>query len=56
LRTGAIDPARCEDARREFAMIAQMAGRALADLPPHRAMVEQMVRKAGGGGAARQVA
>jgi tryptophan halogenase len=56
LRTGAVDPARCEDARREFAMIAQMAGRALADLPPHRAMVEQMVRKAGGGGAARQVA
>jgi tryptophan halogenase len=52
LRAGAIDPARCADARREFAMIAQMAGRALADLPPHRAMVEQMVRKAG---AARSV-
>jgi hypothetical protein len=30
-------------------MIAQMAARALADLPPHRAMVEQMCRKAAGG-------
>jgi tryptophan halogenase len=49
LRPGAVDPARREDARREFAMIAHMAERALADLPQHRAMVEQMVRKAGGG-------
>jgi hypothetical protein len=37
-------------------MIAQMAGRALADLPPHRAMVGQMVRKAGAAGSARQAA
>jgi tryptophan halogenase len=49
LRPGAIDPARCEDARREFAMIAQMSGRALADLPPHRALVERMLRKAAAG-------
>lgn len=49
LRPGAIDPVRCAEARREFGMIAQMAGRALADLPPHRVMVEQMCRKAGGG-------
>jgi tryptophan halogenase len=48
LRPGAIDPVRCADARREFGMIVQMAERALADLPPHRAMVEQMCRKAGG--------
>jgi tryptophan halogenase len=56
LRAGAIDPSRCADARHEFAMIAQMAGRALADLPPHRAMVGQMVRKAGAAGSARQAA
>jgi tryptophan halogenase len=56
LRPGAVDPARIEDARREFGMIAQMAGRALADLPPHRAMVEQMCRKAAGGRSTRQVA
>jgi tryptophan halogenase len=56
LRPGAVDPARREDARREFAMIAQMAGRALADLPGHRAMVEQMCRKAAGGRAAQQTA
>jgi len=45
---GVVDRTRCEDARREFAMIAQMSARALADLPPHRAMVEQMYRKAAG--------
>jgi tryptophan halogenase len=56
LRPGAIDPARREDARREFATIAQMAGRALADLPLHRALVEQMVRKAAGGRSVQQVA
>jgi tryptophan halogenase len=49
LRPGAIDPARCEDARREFAMIAQMAARAQADLPRHRAMVERMVHNAAAG-------
>jgi tryptophan halogenase len=52
LRPGAVDPARRADARREFDMIAQMSGRALADLPPHRAMVEQLCRKAAGNKAA----
>jgi hypothetical protein len=33
-----------------------MAGRALADLPLHRALVEQMVRKAAGGRSVQQVA
>jgi tryptophan halogenase len=56
LRPGALDPARREDARREFAMIAQMAGRALADLPLHRAMVGQLCRKAAGGRAATEAA
>jgi tryptophan halogenase len=56
LRPGAVDPARREEARREFGMIAQMAGRALADLPAHREMVEQMCRKAAGGRATRQLA
>ena len=56
LHPGAVDPARIGDARREFGMIAQMAGRALADLPAHRAMVEQMCRKAAGGRATKQVA
>ncbi|MDE2309026.1 MAG: tryptophan 7-halogenase [Xanthomonadaceae bacterium] len=32
-------------ARREFAMIRQAAGRALDDLPEHRALVEQMCRQ-----------
>jgi tryptophan halogenase len=54
LRPGAVDPGRREDARREFAMIAQMAGRALADLPLHRAMVEQLCRKAAGGRVVKQ--
>lgn len=31
-----------EDARREFAAIAHVAGHALRDLPPHRALVEQL--------------
>jgi tryptophan halogenase len=54
LRAGAVDPARVFDARREFGMIAQMSDRALADLPQHRAMVEQMVRKAAGGRTVQQ--
>lgn len=33
---------RFEDARREFAMIRQVSQHALADLPPHRALVEQL--------------
>lgn len=34
-----------EAARREFAMIRQVAGRALDDLPDHRALVEQLCRE-----------
>ena len=34
-----------EAAQREFAMIRQMAGRALNDLPDHRALVEQLCRE-----------
>ncbi|THD08293.1 tryptophan halogenase family protein [Rhodanobacter lindaniclasticus] len=34
-----------DEARREFAMIQQMAGRALQDLPDHRALVEQLCRQ-----------
>ena len=33
---------RFEDAQREFAMIRQVSQHALADLPPHRALVEQL--------------
>ena len=33
---------RIEEARREFATIRQVSERAVADLPPHRALVEQM--------------
>jgi len=33
---------RIDDAKREFATIRQVAHRALADLPPHRALVEQL--------------
>jgi tryptophan 7-halogenase len=49
LRPGAVDQARRGDARREFEAIARMSARALSDLPPHRALVEQMCRKAAGG-------
>ena len=35
-----------EDARREFAMIPQVAQRALQDLPDHRALVQAMVARA----------
>ena len=34
-----------DEARREFAMIRQVAGRALQDLPDHRALVEQLCRE-----------
>jgi tryptophan halogenase len=33
---------RVDDARQEFAMIRQVSQRALADLPPHRALVEHL--------------
>lgn len=35
---------RFEEARKEFAMIDQVALRAMVDLPPHRALVEQLCR------------
>ncbi|HEY8977159.1 MAG TPA: tryptophan 7-halogenase, partial [Burkholderiaceae bacterium] len=37
---------RVEDARREFAMIPQVAQRALQDLPDHRALVQAMAARA----------
>jgi tryptophan halogenase len=37
---------RLEDARREFQMIRQVSERALADLPPHRALVEHVYARA----------
>lgn len=37
---------RIEEARKEFAMIAQMSQRALADLPSHRAMVQYLTQRA----------
>ncbi|MES2129291.1 MAG: tryptophan halogenase family protein [Pseudomonadota bacterium] len=43
LHASAAGPERWDEARKEFATIAQVAGRALADLPPHRALVEHMV-------------
>ena len=36
---------RFEEARKEFAMIAQVSQRALADLPDHRAMVEHLLQR-----------
>jgi len=36
---------RAGEARQEFAMIAQMSQRALADLPDHRAMVEHLLQR-----------
>jgi len=37
---------RAAEARQEFAMIAQVAQRALADLPDHRALVEALCARA----------
>jgi tryptophan halogenase len=45
---------RADEARREFAMIRQMAGHALRDLPDHRALVERMVRESAGRGEAAE--
>lgn len=36
---------RLDEARKEFAMIAQVAHRAVHDLPPHRSLVEQMCQR-----------
>jgi len=38
---------RMEEARREFQAIRQVAQRAIADLPPHRALVEQVCARGG---------
>ena len=46
LAIGATSAAGLAQARTEFATIAAMAGRALADLPPHRALVEHFCRQA----------
>ena len=46
LHPSALDPARRADARREFATLAEVSKRALADLPPHRAMVEHLCAQA----------
>ncbi|HEX7643937.1 MAG TPA: tryptophan halogenase family protein [Burkholderiaceae bacterium] len=42
---GSLFP-RTEEARQEFRTIGQLSHRALADLPPHRALVEAMCRRA----------
>jgi tryptophan halogenase len=39
---------RLDEARREFQTIEQLAGHALADLPPHRALVEALCERAAG--------
>ena len=46
LHASATDPAEMAAARHEFEMIAKMAKRALADLPPHRQLVEYLCRQA----------
>ena len=43
LHTSAIDPKRRAEAVQEGRTLAQMAERALGDLPPHRALVEQLI-------------
>lgn len=46
LHASATDPARREDAVREFASIAALAPHAVADLPAHRALVEHFCARA----------
>jgi tryptophan halogenase len=48
LHAGATDPAREAEAGREFATIAQLAGKALEDLPDHRALVAHFCARAAG--------
>ncbi|WP_426107048.1 tryptophan halogenase family protein [Massilia sp. TSP1-1-2] len=48
LHAGATDPARHDEARAEFAAIAQMAARAEADLPSHRSLVAHFCARAAG--------
>lgn len=47
LHASAVDASRRAEAAQEFRTLAQMAERALADLPAHRALVEQMCERAG---------
>ncbi|OWQ85301.1 tryptophan halogenase [Roseateles aquatilis] len=47
---------RADEARREFQAIAQLGAHALRDLPPHRALIEQMLARAGMKSAATQAA
>lgn len=56
LHPSALDAARRAAARQEFATIAEVAGRAVADLPPHRALVEHVRRRAAAAGNGRKVA
>ena len=48
LHASATDPARYDEARAQFATIAQMAKRAEADLPSHRALVAHFCARAAG--------
>lgn len=48
LHASATDPARHAEASKEFATIAQMAGRAQQDLPSHRTLVEHLCARAAG--------
>ncbi|ATQ74407.1 tryptophan halogenase [Massilia violaceinigra] len=45
LHPSACQPERRDEAAAEFAMIAKLAGHALADLPPHRALVEHLCQR-----------
>ena len=47
LHASAVDPKRRAEAVQEFRTLAQMAERALHDLPPHRALVEELVGRTG---------
>jgi len=47
LGAGAAALTRGEEARREFATIAQLGAHALRDLPPHRALIEQLLARGG---------
>jgi tryptophan 7-halogenase len=47
LGTGAAALMRSEEARKEFATIAQLGAHALRDLPPHRVLIEQLLARTG---------
>lgn len=47
LGTGAAALMRSEEARKEFATIAQLGTHALRDLPPHRMLIEQLLARTG---------